>query len=262
MGISFKKARLAIAGVAGAIVLNGCMSTSEYPVTRLWMDEPLISSNECNSFSWENVSSFAVKYYVVSETAEAATSGSGANALENYLLSAALINRANLCMAEALEMSDVIAQLNEERNILIGGTSISETELAKHRTLSKGVTLAINDKVAEVEKLSPDQSVAMTIGIGSFALGSFTSTKTLEYAKDMVAESSSMASGGMTSIIANAGTAVNAVGQAAIFAVVVNGLTDLGPTWWDTSKTLYAFAENTDGVSVPVDPTSLFLGEG
>ncbi|MFW8590876.1 hypothetical protein ACOI22_08755 [Glaciecola sp. 2405UD65-10] len=249
-----------------AIALSGCDSTPSMPdlsqvnifnqtieVSKPWQNEPLVKGNECNTFSYDNIASFINTYYISSAN-NTSTDDASMKTLENYLLSAVLVNRANLCLAEALELKELISDLEEEREILIGGTSISSSEMEKHREYSTEASAAIKETVEGIDALTPQQRENLTIGISTYIGGSYTFAQTYEHALKIVEEvkenSSNSAMDWLNKIpeLASKGSTL---------AFVYDGMYSVGESWMDTTTSLYEFSKTND-VDLPDDATSMY----
>jgi hypothetical protein len=258
-----------LASAAIIATLTGCSSTNSINhYGSKWSNEAVFANASCSSFSFEEVHKFIQNAYVA-VTLEAMTSGSsnGAEVVQNYFLSAALINRANTCIASALELTKVMADLEIERQILLGGTSIDEAQLVEHRRASKAVTQAIREKVAELDRVRPEQRKTMSIGISTFLGGTYTGVETL---KDLVDLSKGTAdqiekagddvkrandSGGILGgiIVAAEKTYENAAGvfsKGSNIKFISAGMKDVVEDWYKTASVLSAFAKVND-IDIP-----------
>jgi len=102
-----------------------------------WANEPLIAENECNNFTRQNVENFLLTYDGSQDlTLSGNADQAGVKAMGTYLLSAALINKAQRCMADALALKETLDLLEQEKQIILGGTSLSNSEIEKHREYS------------------------------------------------------------------------------------------------------------------------------
>ena len=160
-----------------------------------WASAPLIAESQCNSFSYKNVENFLAVYaskenYSLKGTANEA----GQRAMGTYMISAALINKAQTCMAEALELKETITLLEEEKKIILSGTSLSESEITRHREISAEANEAIVSYSQQVDELSPQKSESLVLGISTFLTGTYTTVRMEDAIADYtkkVAESSS-----------------------------------------------------------------------
>lgn len=263
-----KKIRTVTCLSAMWLALAGCQSTentflddfhmpwSDKPieVAKAWKDEPLITENQCDTFSPENISSFMQKYYQASLVGTVTEEKSGQRALENYFFSAVLINRANLCLAETLGLEELLDDLHKEKEILAGGTSINKEDMEKHRLYSQNASIAISEKVGEIEKLSPEQKKVATIGITAFLGGSYTSSRVLDHTEELV-KKFNINKGGTFQQMWD--SVVKTGSQGTLIVFVYNGMTEVAKTWWDTGSNLYQFSVDND-IELPADATAMF----
>ena len=212
-----------------------------------------MKGNECNTFSYDNIASFINTYYISSAN-NTSTDDASMKTLENYLLSAVLVNRANLCLAEALELKELISDLEEEREILIGGTSISSSEMNKHREYSTEASAAIKETVEEIDTLTPQQRENLTIGISTYIGGSFTFAQTYEHALEIVNE---MKANSSNSAMDWLNKIPSLASKGSTLAFVYDGMYTVGEAWMDTTTSLYQFSKTND-VDLPDDATAMY----
>ena len=258
--MKFKHA-LATAGVTFTL-LTGCKSLPDMPsvpgfgsidVNRDWVSEPLIKTDSCNSFTMENVTSFINTYYISGQRVQTKNDPSQ-DALDNYLMSAVLVNRANLCLAEALELDEVIKELKAEKDALTRGTSMSSDEMERHRSYSVAATEAISKKLDEVKEVEPDKREKLAIGISTFMGGTYTFVNTyekvLEVYKDLNLDRKQTWQSRLIELPTQ-------MGKGRVIYFVYNGMPEIGKVWVDSSKNLYSFSQAND-IEVSGDATNMY----
>jgi len=161
--------------IALVVLLSGCPSmavkkTSEPPI---WANERLLTSPKCNNINKDNIISFAEKYFqqVTTKFDKNNLEAAENDYYENYILSAAVINRSLLCIAHSLELKDAIEQLESERRILLGGTTNSKKQIKLLRTYSDNARQEIEAKLKKRDEISPEQKRDLALAFILYAGG-------------------------------------------------------------------------------------------
>ena len=254
------------------IGLTGCDATSSMPslddlpfvgttvvqISKPWQFEPLVTDNKCNTFTFDNVASFIDTYYVSTQGFESKKEATQIKLLENYLLSAVLVNRANLCLAEALELDKLMADLHEEKKILTLGSSISESDMEKHRKYSEKASDQIKQTIEEIDSLSPEKKERLTIGISTLIGGSFTFVQTYEHAFEVIKEVGDIKIQKNNNMMLQAleiGTSW--LEKSSVLSIVYDGMYDVGSSWMESTTALYQFSQSND-IDIPPNATSMY----
>lgn len=253
--------------------LAGCESTpkisnpfgnTSYDFDPKWKDSVVMIDNACTNFDFSNVLELIKTFYVANEAESYATGSDDTQVLQNYLLSATLINKANICLANALEISNALILLEKERNILLGGTSIDEDALVDHRAYSTEASEAIRTRIEQVKALKPQQKGNIAIGISTYIGGTYTAaetskdlTKLVKTTLNRTSESQGLIKQGWGAIENLGREAMEVVGSATIIAFVSKGMPSVLENWLLTGKTLMEFAQAND-IDVPDDATALY----
>lgn len=247
-----KKYQLALlASVVSASMLAGCAGTTQVSKP-LWADEPLLSASECNNLTAENITSFLVKY---GTTSSLGLSASSRDLMEKYTFSSALINRANSCMAQALDLKEVVAQLDIERKILLSGTSLSSEEMDKHRAISASASDEIRSRAEQSGELGDEQKNNFTIGIVAYLGGIYETAGMREEVQKVATDMASAASGNvMASGFSMASTLIG--GGSALYTVA-SGFPDHGKKIYNTAEFLIDYSQSND-IDLPADATNQF----
>lgn len=235
-----------------------------------WANEPLITSGECNSFTMDNVTSFVSTYASQPMAASDSAELAGQKALDKYTLAAVLVNRAQLCMAEALDLKGTIETLEKEREILLSGTSMSKEEIEKHREYSLEASSEVKKYTTEIDSIEPEKRETLTLGIGTFLTGSYTTLRVTDAVETYVKRTSDSISSSARSaktkksaegwLAAASNIFSKASGGGEIIYNIASGMTDHVVNLYDTGNYFMEFAESQD-LELPVDVTSSFLSE-
>ncbi|WP_317930296.1 hypothetical protein [Halioxenophilus sp. WMMB6] len=151
----------------------------------LWADEPLVTDPSCDTFTFQNVLSFMDSYIKTEELQDTVDdlSASAQELMQSYTTASILLNRSQLCLAEALELKEVTETLTKEKKILLSGTSLSKKEIKKHRSYSETASNEIIKATAQVDELKPEQRKNFSLGAGTYLAGSHTTSQILEDAR-------------------------------------------------------------------------------
>jgi hypothetical protein len=246
------------------------MSGAEASPPPLWANEPIIQQNQCNTFTRENIQSFIDAYggaaaYTLSGSADEA----GIKAMGTYLLSATLINKAQRCMAEALALKETMSVLEQEKQILLSGTSLSNSEIEKHREYSAQASQEIQSYSEKGEKLSPDMREAFILGVTTFLTGTYTTTRihdaVADYTKEVsksVKESTQRAQNNPNKMLGWMQGALEVFDRSskggATMYIIGSGLVPHTKNLYATGEYLIDYSKSND-LDVPADATDEFL---
>lgn len=247
------KRTMQISAISAALLLSGCVATDENLLRPPWADEPLLTSPQCNSLSVDNVLSFMIKYEAYG--AGGGSAQAGKKAMEKYTLASALINRANLCLAEALELKDVTESLLKEQKILLGGTSLSDNEMETHRAISMNASEAIRQATGKISQVSPEQTTNFVIGTVAFLGGAYETIRIKSAIDPLLDDLKSAASGNYVS--AGFGLITAAVSGGNAIYTISTGLPDHLSNIWNTGMFLLDYAQSED-LDLPSDATDKF----
>lgn len=251
--------------------LSNMMSSSDAGEEQpLWANEPLVTVDECNSFTMENIESFMTTYSANSQEIETDSAKlAGKKAMERYTLAAVLVNRAQLCMAEALNMKETIDTLRKEREILLSGTSMSKGEIEKHRQYSAQASEEVRAYSAKIDTIEPEKRETLILGISTYLTGTYTTVRVQDAVERFIKKSSDAISNNTAKAKSsenkamgwiNAGLAVfdTTAGGSATLYNIGSGMTDHLLNLYDTGTYLMSFAQS-ENLELPSDATSEFL---
>lgn len=259
-----KLLKKAVITTSVVLALSACDSMPKMPefsmpsfgaidVQRDWTEEALIKTDNCNTFTFENISSFIDTYYIVGQRVQD-KSDPAHDALDNYLMSAVLINRANLCLAEALDLDEVIESLKQEKEDLTRGTSMSSAEMDRHRSSSVAASKAISQKLEEIDTIEPEQKEKLTIGISTLIGGTYTFANTYEKVVEVYEDLDLDRNQTWQQWIISAPTKF---GKGRVIYFVYGGMPEIGKAWIDSTTNLYEFSQSND-IEVPSDATDMY----
>ncbi|WP_100642413.1 hypothetical protein [Alteromonas facilis] len=251
----------------------GNMLSSNDDEKPLWANEPLVTQTMCDSFTLENITSFT-NTYARNEQLNAGSSAeqAGKQAMDTYSLAAVLVNRAQLCMAEALELKDVTDTLLLEREILTSGTSMSEKEIEKHREYSASASTEIMSYSNQIDSITPEQRKLFLLGITTYLTGSYTTAKIedavatyTEKASDSLQRSTQAASNSTNKVAGWLNAAVevfntSASGGSRLYSIG-SGLVPHLQKLYETGEYLIEYASEND-IELPDNATTEFLALG
>ena len=245
-------------------VIPGKNKSVEKPA---WQNEKLITCDVCDSITYDNVTSFLKAYNLEEQKqrASAKDEAKGRELMQSYTMASLLINRSQLCMAQALKLKKVTENLLKEKEILLSGTSLSKKEIKKHREYSKEAGQEIIDATKKTGKLTQEQRKNFTFGTATYLTGTYMTQKTVKDAhkylntvsdktqKDIKAAKD----GNITTILKNG---VNSMpfSSAATAANTVNdlssGIDDHMLNLAATSKSIYKYSKQQK-LDLPADAT-------
>lgn len=235
-----------------------------------WANEPLITAGECNSFTMDNVSSFVSTYDSQPMGPKDSAELAGQKAMDKYTLAAVLVNRAQLCMAQALDLKGTIETLEKEREILLSGTSLSKEEIEKHREYSAQASAEVKKFTSEIDTIEPEKRESLTLGIATFLTGSYTTVRVtdavqtyIQRTSDDVSSSAKVAQRQNTAqswLAAGQSIFSKASGGGTVIYNIASGMTDHVMSLYDTGNYFMEFAKSQD-LNLPADATSGFLSE-
>jgi hypothetical protein len=91
--------------------------------------------------------------------------------VSDYHIASLLVNRGNLCLAQALGIKDVEEQLVEEQQLLLSGTSLTKKEVNRHRKIAKNASEKIAEVADSLEVISPEKKQYFSAGVTTYLLG-------------------------------------------------------------------------------------------
>lgn len=227
----------------------------------VWASEPLLTAENCDNLTWENVASFNEKYSQPVDEADPMDKASE-KAKNTYTLAAAVINRSNLCTAESLGLKQTMDNLLLEREVLLSGTSLSDEQIKQHRVYSEQANREIRDKLAQTKAVEPQQKKTMALSFGMFFLGSYLTYElkgrveklSKEVSKKKKTSLNSFKEGNLFGGLADAGNTLTGGLDMVNLATVLPGhVTDVSITGVD----LHKFAISND-IVVPNDATRYY----
>lgn len=250
--------------------MSDTLSGTEASPPPVWASEAIIRENQCNTFTRANIESFINSYggaslYVLSGTADEA----GIKAMGTYILSAALINKAQRCMAQALSLQETMSLLEQEKDILLSGTSFSSSEIEKHREYSAQASAQIKEYSQEIEQISPEKRQSFLLGVTTFLSGTYTTSRiqdaVVDYSKkvsDSVSQSAQRAQSNPNKVVGWMQSALEVFDKSskggATLYIIGSGLVPHGKNLYNTGEYLIDYSRNNN-LDIPADATDEFL---
>lgn len=256
------------------MTLVGCAATedlmsnlsSKESSRPIWADEPLISGDQCDTLTVDNIKSFLIKYSQA-EDLESKSDEFGNEAMNTYTLASVLINRSQLCLSHALALKSTTENLLKEKAILLGGTSLSKKEIAQHREYSQAASKEIKAASAQVDSLAPEQKKSLILGITTYLSGTYTTMKIkkamVKYVDKTSDKLSATAKSAKSDYLGSAMDAVSGsfnsvLGDGKKIYDIVAGLPLHGKSLYETGTYFIEYA-NQQNLDLPSDTTDEFL---
>jgi hypothetical protein len=257
-----------------SLSLVGCAATdnivekfsSKESARPIWADEALISGEQCDTLTVENIQSFLIKYSQATEL-ESGSKEIGDEAMNTYTLASVLINRSQLCLSQALALKSTTENLLKEKEILLGGTSLSKKEIEQHREYSQAASMQIKAATEQVDSLEPEQRKSLILGITTYLSGTYTTMKIKKVLNKYVDKTSdqisTITSGAKTNFLSSAigvvsGSLNNALSDGNKIYNIVTGLPEHGKSLYETGTYFIDYAKQQD-LDLPTDTTEDFL---
>ena len=232
-----------------------------------WYNEKLITCDVCDSITYDNVTSFLKAYNIEEQKQRASTKdeAKGRELMQSYTMASLLINRSQLCLAQALELKEVTEDLLKEKEILLTGTSLSKKEIKKHREYSKEAGQKIISATKKTENLTKEQQKNFSLGTATYLTGTYMTQKTVKDAHkylDTVSnktakDAKAVKNSDMTTIL-NKGADLLPFSSAATAAATIknlsSGIDDHMLNLATTSKSIYRYSQKQE-LKLPADAT-------
>lgn len=260
------------------VFLSGCAATATVTDTidellgsetdiapPLWANEPLLAGSQCDTLTVNNVNGF-LQTYMVSQISNANAESAAKDAMDTYTLASVLVNRSQLCLAEALSLKEVSEDLLKEKEILLGGTSLGKKEIEQHREYSQQASIEIKNATAEIEKLGPEQQKSFVLGTATYLTGTYTTmqmksaleryvAKTTNYAKNLKNGVQPEKDKSYWDSIMD--TASSFFGDGKLIYNLLAGLPDHAENMYETGKYFIEYAQQ-ENLELPADVTDIF----
>lgn len=140
-----------------------------------WNTDPMMVSGGCDGMEYSEVLSFMANYVDTKYPADKKLASE--KMLADYSIAAALVNRAQECLAEALQLKDLADRLRREQALLSGGTSLSRKQIKRQRKLTMEANAEIQLAARGVEKLSPAMKQSFAQGTAAYLSGTYVTTQ-------------------------------------------------------------------------------------
>lgn len=271
------KTKAVFFSLSAAVLISACATTDDM-LNKLtaagsaekpkWISEALVTEDKCNTFTFDNVSSFVKSYDQAKLAADAKPEDKAAalKVMETYTLASILVNRSQLCLAEALELKETTESLLKEKEILLTGTSMTKSQIEEHRVYSMAASQEIKTAIDKAGDLQPKQRETFTLGTATYFAGSYTTAEIREdiqaYAKKTSAtlsdtKDSATNGGTLQSIMDGTIRAWESLGTAAkIMRNLGDGMDGHMKNLYQNSQFLLAYSKQQN-LDLPPDATQL-----
>lgn len=263
-----------ISALLVAIALSSCSSTDDLGAVftskevnkPLWLNEPLVTGEQCDTLTVANVQSFLNKY-AQTERLEDVSSDAGLEAMNTYTLASVLINRSQLCMSEALALKSTTETLLKEKEILLSGTSMSKNEIKKHREYSEAASAEIRAATQKIASLAPEKRKSFVFGMSTYLTGTAATAKIkkalanyVEKTKGNLSQANQQVkSGSIEGIYNTVSTSVSSLwSNGNVIHDIMEGLPGHGQNLYETGSYFIAYAKQQN-LDLPADATDEFL---
>lgn len=237
-----------------------------------WTSDPVVAGEGCDDLEYVDIAVFLESYLTTSDSYEGSKKESSAAMLLHYTIASALVNRSQVCLAEALELKALTDQLKEQQALLTSGTSMSKQQVKKQRALTAEANAEIEAAAARVEELTPEQKERFGKGTSAYFAGTYATGEVFRSIEGFIAETGraaeqqvnngkprSGALGGLGAMADAAKGAANVFGIAKGAGFVFKGLKDHTTELVATSQYLKSYSEQKD-IELPDDATNQLTG--
>lgn len=230
-----------------------------------WHNEKLVTCDECNSITYDNVKSFVDAYYREEEKQSMSSNdeAAGQELMQSYTMASLLINRSQLCLAQALKLKEVTDDLLKEKAILLCGTSLSKKEIKKHREYSKEASQKIISTTRKTSTLTKEQRKNFSLGTATYLTGTYMTQKTAKdvakyiqvIADNISNDSTAVTDSNITNILNKGASMLKLSGTAKAAGTLKNlsaGIDDHMLNLATTSKSIYQYSRKQN-LKLPAD---------
>ncbi|NIB40219.1 hypothetical protein HBA55_11520 [Pseudomaricurvus alkylphenolicus] len=253
-----------IAGSTLALVALAQNALGAAEIDPAWSEDPVIASEDCADLSYPKAIKFLEKYYYPLLDYSDESKEAGVEMMGTYLIAESLISRSQICLAEALELKSLKADLQKRQQILTSGTSMSRKEMKKQRKLSAKANKAITRTANKTDELTPKQRKVFTAGSATFLAGTYATSRLKDAIAAYAAESGEDIqkaaevdrSKGILGLVnkENVKTVTSLFGKANTVSTLTSGLKEHIPNLFKTGKFLVRYAEQQK-LDLPPDAT-------
>ncbi|MEO0423502.1 MAG: hypothetical protein AAF184_14290 [Pseudomonadota bacterium] len=232
-----------------------------------WASDPVMTGENCENLEWLEIGTFLERYYYSGLAYGDSSDASGARMMQHYAVASALINRSQVCLAEALELKSLADELREQQALLTGGTSLSKRQMKQKRKLTDEANAEIEEAAEALETLTPEQRDRFQKGSAAYMAGTYATGKLYQAVEGVVGssvdslqeETSSKSRFGLNRVKRLAGKAKNVFQEGSQMSVVFRGLKDHTASLYKTSQFLNEYGKQRE-LDLPEDATGQ-LGE-
>lgn len=163
------------------VVLMGCSSLVWAQAPNLetadaveWTNDAYLSSNSCFSDGESSTVSLVVSNIVsryMTKNYVTDVDVASYQLVQDYLIASLLVNRGNLCLAQAMGLKEVEEELLHEQQILLSGTSVSKKEVKRHRKIATSAASKIEAAADKLSEMAGEKKRYFSIGSITYLLG-------------------------------------------------------------------------------------------
>lgn len=251
---TFLIALTAIASLAAPLAHAGFFDSDDDKTPAPWKDEPLLQKSSCADTGFMEIKQFMDKYTPAEFNSTDIKKGSD-QLMSSYVIAHLAINQANICLAEALGMDELKADLLAHRDTVKNGTSFSKKEDKKYRSFTQSATEKMAKELAQANAIKPQMYKSFAVGASTYLLGTYKTYIIKEDAEELqetvekdMAKAKSKSSGGfslgtLTEVFDKGSDYVTASDT---LKVVLTGMPEHLPKLYSTSQLLVEYAKSKD----------------
>ncbi len=227
--------------------------------TAVWTSDPVVAGEGCENLEYGQMARFLDTYLGDSPSYGGTAEESGVQMMLNYTIASALVLRSQQCLAEALELKEIVDDLKRQQAVLTSGTSLSKRQVKQQRRLTEKANAEIEATAQQLEELTPEQRERFGKGTTAYLLGTYATGQTFRSVDEYVAESAAEAQQqakpkksrfggipGLNEVSDVAQGAASVFKKASDVTVVFAGLKDHSVSLYETSQFLRQYSERHD----------------
>ena len=174
--------------VIAAIALTAIFASTIEAQSDRWNADPVASSAGCASLDHGEIEQFLARYLYPALAYSGSQQDSVALIPIHYAMATTLVLRAQICLAEALELKDLAFKLQEQVALLTSGTSMSRHQIKKQRELTDEANAEIDQATARLDELSPERRRLFARGTVAYLGGTYATWRVFNSIQQFVSD--------------------------------------------------------------------------
>ncbi len=233
-----------------------------------WLSDTIVTSENCTELSYSDTAEFMQEYYVPTLAYLPKADDIQEQFFKTYVMSSAVTLRSQLCLAEALEMKDLVAELKKEQAVIESGTSFGTNELEKQRAFTAKADEAIRAAAEEIDAIKPEQQKAFSMGVATYLAGAYSTVQMVKTVDEVAAKAADDAKeaaeklkdakrnpfGAAKGLFGKKDKGSNPAAVVTFFTDLLPGVKDQAVRVYDTGGYLMEFSKEK-GIELPADAT-------